>query len=35
VAKMESGDPSVSTDLMVRSLFALGALKKCMEKIVG
>ena len=28
VAKMESGDPSVSIDLLVRSLFALGASKK-------
>lgn len=28
VAKMEAGDPSVSLDLLVRSLFALGASKK-------
>ena len=28
VAKMESGHPSVSIDLLVRSLFALGASKK-------
>jgi DNA-binding XRE family transcriptional regulator len=28
VAKMESGDPSVTIDLLVRSLFALGASKK-------
>lgn len=28
VAKMESGDPSVSMDLLVRSLLALGATKK-------
>lgn len=28
VAKMESGDSSVSIDLLVRSLFALGASKK-------
>ena len=28
VAKMESGDPSVSVDLLVRSLFALGASRK-------
>ena len=34
VAKMESGDPSVSIDLMVRSLFALGASKKHLAKIV-
>jgi hypothetical protein len=25
---MESGDPSVSIDLLIRSLFALGASKK-------
>jgi DNA-binding XRE family transcriptional regulator len=28
VAKMESGDPSVSIDLLIRSLFALGASRK-------
>ena len=28
VAKMEAGDPSVSIDLLVRSLLALGATKK-------
>jgi hypothetical protein len=28
VAKMESGDPSVSLDLLVRSLLALGTTKK-------
>ena len=28
VAKMESGDPSVSLDLLVRSLLALGATRK-------
>lgn len=28
VAKMESGDPSVSLDLLVKSLFALGVSKK-------
>ena len=27
VAKMESGDPSVSLDLLVRSLFKLGATR--------
>jgi DNA-binding XRE family transcriptional regulator len=32
VAKMESGDPSVSIDLLVRSLFAMGASKK---RLVG
>ncbi len=34
VAKMESGDPSVSLDLMVRSLFALGASRKHLAEIV-
>ena len=28
VAKMEAGDPSVSVDLLVRSLFALGVSRK-------
>ncbi len=28
VAKMEAGDPSVSIDLLVKSLFALGLSKK-------
>ncbi len=28
VAKMEAGDPSVSLDLLFRSLFALGASRK-------
>lgn len=28
IAKMEAGDPSVSIDLLVRSLLALGATKK-------
>jgi DNA-binding XRE family transcriptional regulator len=28
VAKMETGDPSVSIDLLVRSLLALGATRK-------
>ena len=35
VAKMESGDPSVSIDLMVRSFFALGASQKQLSKIVS
>ena len=34
VAKMESGDPSVSVDLMVRSLFKLGARRKDVAKLV-
>jgi len=29
VAKMEKGDPTVSIDLLVKSLLALGADKKC------
>jgi hypothetical protein len=32
---MESGDPSVSIDLMVRSFFALGASQKQLAKIVA
>ncbi len=28
VAKMEAGDPSVSTDLLFRGMFALGATRK-------
>ncbi len=28
IAKMEAGDPSVSIDLLVKSLFALGVSKK-------
>lgn len=28
IAKMEAGDPSVSLDLLIRSLLALGASKK-------
>lgn len=32
VAKMESGDPSVSLDLLVRSLFALGESRKTLAR---
>lgn len=32
VAKMESGDPSVTIDLLVRSLLALGSTKKSVRK---
>lgn len=32
VAKMEAGDPSVSMDLLVRSLLALGASKKSLQR---
>jgi DNA-binding XRE family transcriptional regulator len=35
VAKMESGDPSVSIDLLIRSLFALGASRKQLAKLVA
>lgn len=33
VAKMESGDASVSIDLLVRSLFKLGATKRDLAKM--
>ena len=35
VAKMESGDPSVSLDLLIRSLLALGASSRQLAKIVA
>ncbi len=35
VAKMESGDPSVSLDLLVRSLLKLGATRREIAKHVG
>ncbi len=35
VAKMESGDPSASIDLMIRSFFALGASQRQLAKIVA
>ncbi len=35
VAKMESGDPSVSLDLLVRSLLALGASNRELAKIIS
>jgi DNA-binding XRE family transcriptional regulator len=34
IAKMESGDPSVSLDLLIRSLLALGASNKELAKII-
>ncbi len=34
IAKMESGDPTVSIDLLVRSLLALGASTKELAKII-
>ncbi len=33
ISKMESGDPSVTLDLMIRSLVALGARKKDFSRI--
>lgn len=35
VAKMEAGDPSVSLDLLIRSLLVLGASHKDLGKVVG
>ncbi len=35
VAKMEAGDPSVSIDLLVRSLLVLGASKRELKKIIA
>jgi DNA-binding XRE family transcriptional regulator len=35
VAKMEVGDPSVSIDLLIRSLFALGISKREMGRIIA
>lgn len=35
VAKMESGDPSVSLDLLFRSLFFLGVTTRDLTKILG
>jgi ribosome-binding protein aMBF1 (putative translation factor) len=35
VAKMELGDPSVSIDLLVRSLFALGASRKHLARMLA
>src|SRR5512142_41016 len=32
VAKMESGDPSVSVDLLIRSLLALGASSRSLHR---
>lgn len=34
VAKMEAGDPSVSMDLLFRSLLALGASNKDLAKVI-
>ena len=35
IAKMEAGDPSVSLDLLFRSLFALGATKRDLARAIG
>ena len=35
VAKMEAGDPSVSIDLLVRSLLALGATKRELARMIA
>ncbi|MBI3787828.1 MAG: helix-turn-helix transcriptional regulator [Ignavibacteriales bacterium] len=35
VAKMEAGDPSVSLDLLVRSLLVLGASRKNLARILS
>jgi ribosome-binding protein aMBF1 (putative translation factor) len=35
VAKMEAGDPTVSLDLLVRSLLALGASNRDLGQIIG
>jgi len=35
IAKMEAGDPSVSLDLLVKSLLALGASARELAKIIA
>lgn len=35
VAKMESGDPSVSLDLLIRSLISLGLTNRDLSKIIA
>jgi len=35
VAKMESGDPSVSLDLLIRSLLALGTSEQDLAKVIA
>jgi transcriptional regulator with XRE-family HTH domain len=34
VAKIEKGDPTVSLDLILRALFALGVTRKALAKAV-
>ena len=35
VAKMEAGDPSVSLDLLIKSLLALGASRKDLARVIS
>ena len=35
IAKMETGDPTVSIDLLVRALLALGAAPRDLARIIG
>ncbi|MBW2366406.1 MAG: helix-turn-helix domain-containing protein [Deltaproteobacteria bacterium] len=35
VAKMEQGDPSVSLDLLIKSLLAMGATKKNIASVIN
>ncbi|HEY6199644.1 MAG TPA: helix-turn-helix domain-containing protein [Candidatus Binatia bacterium] len=35
IAKMEAGDPSVSLDLLIRSLFFLGITERELSKIIA
>ena len=35
VAKMESGDPSVSLDLLIRALLAIGATRNDLARVLG
>src|SRR5437867_2032200 len=35
VAKMEAGDPSVSIDLLIRSLLAMGATQKELAQVIS
>ncbi len=35
IAKMEAGDPSVSLDLLIRSLFAFGVSRKNLAQMVS
>jgi len=35
VAKMEAGDPSVSIDLLVRSLLTMGATQKDLAQVIS